>query len=143
MWDMFFKDDWDISEVTDGNYSAFVYVIQFPDDGSFYFGFKQVFRRIKDAKKIKGSTVLNESDWKTYSSSSKTVQQRIDNGEHHTKHILWCFASNTEATLVETALIALYGTRYDCLNKAIMAKTKLRKDKGLQLDVIRRIMECF
>ncbi|MFG5995609.1 hypothetical protein N4R04_30845, partial [Salmonella enterica subsp. enterica serovar Pomona] len=52
-------------------------------------------------------------------------------------------AFNTEATLVETALIALYGTRYDCLNKAIMAKTKLRKDKGLQLDVIRRIMECF
>ncbi|EDZ01811.1 hypothetical protein SeV_A1381 [Salmonella enterica subsp. enterica serovar Virchow str. SL491] len=40
-------------------------------------------------------------------------------------------------------MIALYGTRYDCLNKAIMAKTKLRKDKGLQLDVIRRIMECF
>ena len=71
------------------------YVIDFPDTKEFYFGSKQIFfeRRKKLSKKRanelysgkggkkKYEIVRTESDWKTYKSSSKVVQDKINSGK--------------------------------------------------------------
>lgn len=135
-WDMFYPEDWNIDEVCD--YAGFVYLIQFPDSGTYYIGVKQVYKGIKDYSKLKSTSI--ESDWKRYSSSSKIVKEMIEAGERHIKSILWCFKTIQEAILVESTLIGVFGTDYNNLNKAIMVKTRLKKDYGEQRKVLQRII---
>ncbi|EPA6639139.1 hypothetical protein ACTVPA_09230 [Serratia bockelmannii] len=138
-WTMFYQDDWDLYDVL--GYAAFVYLIQFPECGEYYIGVKGVYQKVKDASKIKSTSI--ESNWEKYNSSSKEVQERIATGEHHTKQILWCFKTRQEAELVEAALIAYCGTDHLCRNKALMTKTRLKKDNGEQRRIIRMLMEAF
>lgn len=136
-WKMFYPDDWHLDEVC--NYSCFIYLIQFSNSLEHYIGIKRVYRGIKDYADVKHSST--ESDWKRYNSSSKTVQQRIKDGEPHKKSILWCFKTLAEGSVAETALIAVLGTRWDNLNRAIMTTTRIKKDNGDQFRVIQRILE--
>jgi hypothetical protein len=135
-WDIFYKDDWSLDDVTE--YAAFIYLIEFPESGEHYYGVKQVWKGVKDMKKHRSTS--KESNWKTYYSSSKSVQEKIDAGEPYTKKILWCYKSVQEAMLAESVLIGVFGTRHDNLNKAIMVKTRLKKDYGEQFSVLQRII---
>lgn len=121
------------------NYSCFVYIIQFLDTGEHYIGIKRVYRGIKDISERKHTST--ESDWKRYCSSSKTVKERIQAGERHNKSILWGFKTLAEGSIVETGLIAVLGTRWDNLNRAIMVKTRIKKDNGEQFKVLQRLLE--
>lgn len=135
-WDMFFKDDWGIDDVL--NHAGFVYLIQFPETSEYYVGVKQVYKGIKDYSKLK--TTSKESNWKTYTSSSKTVKEMIDSGMEYRKTILWCFKTVNQAALVEAALIAIFGTRNDYLNKAVMVKARLPKDRGATFEVLQKLI---
>ncbi|MBK5014008.1 hypothetical protein [Pantoea sp. S62] len=135
-WTMFYRDDWNIDDVTD--YAGFVYLIQFPESGTYYIGVKQVYKGIKDHSKLRSTS--KESNWKTYYSSSRSVKEMIDSGETYTKQILWCFKTVQEAMLVESILIGVFGTDWKNLNKAIMVKTRLRKDNGEQLRIIKQLI---
>ncbi|MDI3365979.1 MULTISPECIES: hypothetical protein [Pantoea] len=135
-WNMFYPYEWNIDEVC--NYAGFVYLIQFPDSGTYYIGVKQVYKGIKDFSKLKSTSI--ESDWKRYCSSSKTVKEMIESGEKYRKSILWCFKTIQEAMLVESTLIGVFGTDHSNINKAIMVKTRLKKDYDEQRKVLQRIM---
>lgn len=138
-WTMFFDDEWNVDEVV--NYAGFVYLIQFPESGEFYIGVKQVYKGIKDWKKLKSTSI--ESNWKSYTSSSKTVKEMIDSGMEYKKSILWCFKTVNQAALVEAALIAIFGTRHDFLNKAVMVKARLPKDNGETFKILQRLIEVL
>lgn len=123
-WEIHDPETWDLSDVNDGNYASFVYLIIFPD-GDYYIGMKQIYRGIKDVSKLKVTS--KESDWNKYYSSSKTVQARIEAGEDYNKYILWCFSTTNHAALIEAMLIGTAGMKCNCLNKAIMTKSRLPK----------------
>lgn len=139
MWEMFYSDDWDLYDTLE--YAAFVYLVQFPESGHYYIGVKGVYQKVRDADKIKSTSV--ESNWLKYNTSSVEVKNRIKDGEVHTKKILWCFKTRQEAELVEAALIAFCGTDHLCRNKALMVKTGIRKDNGEQKKIIKMLMEIF
>jgi predicted GIY-YIG superfamily endonuclease len=118
--------------------AAFVYLIQFPDTGDYYIGVKQTYKGLKDIKKRSNDT--KDSNWPIYTSSSKVVNQYICEGHNYKKQILWCFPTVQQAMNCETALISLFGTQWDCLNKAIMTKSRLHKDNGEQFKIIQEIV---
>ncbi|EFC6276576.1 hypothetical protein KEQ18_09590 [Escherichia coli] len=122
IWDMFDPEVWNINDVDSGNYAAFVYLIQFENSG-WYIGMKQIYKGVKDIKKLKSST--KQSNWKDYTSSSKTVNALIDAGENYKKYVLWCFPTANQAALVEATLIGSCGLKPHNLNKAILAKVRL------------------
>lgn len=122
IWDMFDPEVWNINDVDSGNYAAFVYLIQFENSG-WYIGMKQMYKGVKDIKKLKSST--KQSNWKDYTSSSKTVNALIDAGENYKKYVLWCFPTANQAALVEATLIGSCGLKPHNLNKAILAKVRL------------------
>ncbi|CNH80571.1 Uncharacterised protein [Yersinia pekkanenii] len=126
-----------LEEVTD--HAAFVYMIQFPDSGQYYIGVKQVYKGIRNIKDFDENS--KQSNWRTYTSSSKSVNEYIGEGQPYRKSILYCYKTLQEASLCETALISIFGTRWDCLNKAIMVKNRLLKDNGEQLFIIRQLLE--
>ncbi|WP_414618350.1 hypothetical protein [Serratia liquefaciens] len=117
---------------------AFVYLIQFPDTGEYYIGVKQTYKGLKDIKKRSNDT--KDSNWPLYTSSSTVVNQYISEGYNYKKQILWCFPTVQQATNCETALISLFGTQWNCLNKAIMTKSRLHKDNGEQFRTIQEIV---
>lgn len=135
-WTMYYPDEFSTEDVMD--YAAFVYLIQFPESGEYYVGVKQVWKGVKNYTEVKESS--SESNWITYTSSSRKVQNYIAEGQKYSKQILWCFKSLQEASVLETALIAVLGTDWNCLNKAIMVKTRMKKDNGDQFRVLQRIM---
>ncbi len=51
-WEMFDKDQWNISDVTDGNYTSFVYIIEFPETGEFYYGKKMIYQKVKSTDNL-------------------------------------------------------------------------------------------
>lgn len=117
-----YTQDWNEEEITNGEYVGFVYVFQF-EDGSSYIGSKQMYKRVKDVKKLKPESI--ENGWRTYSSSSKIVNQKIDDGEQYKKTILWAFPTMRETLLIEAALILNEGLKPNCLNLALMHKARL------------------
>jgi hypothetical protein len=121
-WEIYDPDTWDINDINSGQYAAFVYLMQL-DNGTWYIGMKQIYKGIKDVKKLKTST--KQSNWKEYTSSSKTVNSLIESGENYRKYILWCFPTTNQASIVETALIATTGLLPNNLNKAILTKAHL------------------
>lgn len=135
-WTMFYPMDWELDEVP--NYSAFIYLIQFPDTNEYYFGIKQVYKKVKNASEIKSTS--QESNWIGYTSSSKYVKEMIADGMPYKKQILWCYKSLQEAALAETALISIFGSDHLNINKAVMVKTRLKKDSGEQFKIIQRIV---
>lgn len=117
-----YTPDWSEEEMMNGSYCGYVYLFQF-EDGTSYVGSKQIYKRVKDYKKIKPDSV--ENGWRDYSSSSKIVNQKIADGEEYTKTILWCFPTMKDTLLVETALIVNEGLKPGNLNLSIMHKARL------------------
>lgn len=137
-WGVNNPEQWDVSEVDSGRYAAFVYVIRF-DDGSFYIGMKHVYKKLKDIKKLTSTTQC--SDWKKYTSSSRSVNQMIDEGCDYEKSILWCFQTSNEAALIEAALICYFGLQANNLNKAVMCKARFPKDRYELFGVLQTLIE--
>jgi len=137
-WKMHNPEQWELAEVDSGNYASFVYIIRF-EDGRFYIGMKNVYRKLKDIADLKDTT--KASDWETYTGSSKTVNSMIESGCDYEKYILWCFKTSNEAALVETALISFYGLQTNNLNRAIMCKARLPKDGNELFRVLQTLIE--
>ncbi|PAN92567.1 hypothetical protein CIW64_06100 [Enterobacter cloacae] len=121
-----YNEDWSEEELTNGSYVGFVYFFQFEDNTS-YIGSKQMYKRVKDIKKLKDNSV--ENGWREYSSSSKIVNSKIEEGLNFTRTILWAFPSMKETLFVETALIINEGLKTGNLNLAVMHKARLPSGK--------------
>ena len=117
-----YTPDWSEEEMMNGSYCGFVYLFQF-EDGSTYVGSKQIYKRVKDYKKIKPDSV--ENGWREYSSSSRLVNQKISDGMEYTKTILWCFKDMKETLFVELMLILNEGLKPHNMNLAIMYKGRV------------------
>lgn len=143
MEDWKYTEDWNEEELTNGDYVGFVYVFHFPNENSFYVGSKQMYKRVKDVKKLKADST--ENGWREYSSSSKIVNQKIADGEPYTRTVLWAFSSMKETLLVEAALILSAGMNPRCLNLALMHKARLpnAKDRRRLFGVIQQLQEYF
>ncbi|WP_395180756.1 hypothetical protein, partial [Klebsiella pneumoniae] len=87
-----------------------------------YIGSKQLWKGVKDIKKLKIDS--KENGWREYTSSSKTVNKKIEDGEEYTKTILWCFPTMRETLLVESILIMHHILDGNCLNKAVLNKLR-------------------
>lgn len=121
-----YNEDWSEEELTNGSYVGFVYLFQFEDNTS-YIGSKQMYKRVKEIKKLKDNSV--ENGWREYSSSSKIVNSKIEEGLNFTRTILWAFPSMKETLFVETALIINEGLKTGNLNLAVMHKARLSSGK--------------
>ncbi|HBR1695508.1 TPA: hypothetical protein L9M21_004188 [Klebsiella quasipneumoniae subsp. quasipneumoniae] len=138
-----YTDDWTEEDLTDGHYVGFVYMFYFPDTNDVYFGSKQMYQRVKEVKKLKSDS--KENGWRNYTSSSKTVNERISTGEYYTKTILWAFPSMKETLLVESILILTHILDSNCLNLAVINKVRAPsyKDKrrlhGIVQDILNTI----
>ncbi|HFK5732564.1 TPA: hypothetical protein ACG0DS_000048 [Enterobacter sichuanensis] len=121
-----YNDDWSEEELTNGSYVGFVYLFQF-EDSTFYIGSKQMYKRVKDVKKLKANSV--ENGWREYSSSSKIVNQKIEDGLDYTRTILWAFPSMKETLFVETSLIINQGLKTGNINLSVMHKARLPSGK--------------
>ncbi|HHH3437590.1 TPA: hypothetical protein ACPZBX_001018 [Enterobacter hormaechei subsp. steigerwaltii] len=117
-----YNEDWSEEDLTNGSYVGFVYLFQFEDNTS-YIGSKQMYKRVKEIKKLKNNSV--ENGWREYTSSSKIVNSKIAEGLNYTRTILWAFPSMKETLYVETALIINEGLKTGNLNLAVMHKARL------------------
>lgn len=135
-----YSEDWDEEQMLSGDYAGFVYIFQF-QDGSMYLGAKQLYQKVKDAKKIKPTS--KENGWREYLSSSSIVKSKIESGEEYTKTILWCFATMREVMIVEAILILHQMLKPQCLNLAMMSKIRSpnAKDKKRLLVIVQTLLE--
>ncbi|HDR2864704.1 TPA: hypothetical protein QCK11_004735 [Enterobacter asburiae] len=140
-WEMFDPTQWDITEVNDGNYSSFIYIVEFPNSDQFYIGKKSVFKGVKDISKLKPTSI--ETDWQKYTTSSRIVNEYIDDGMEYTKKILWCFGTDAEASIMEAALISIYGFHRLNLNFALIVRTKFTKQKHRNFEVLQDLVEMI
>lgn len=140
-WKVYDPTTWDLKDVESGNYAAFVYIIKFPQCGTWYIGMKNIYVKVRDASKIKDST--KQSNWMKYTSSSKTVNALIDSGEEYEKYILWCFPKTNEAAIIESTLIGIFGLLPDNLNKAIMTKARIPTDGMRLYKILRELIEML
>lgn len=118
-----YSPDWREEDLTDGRYCAFVYMFYFHDTMETYFGVKQMYKRVKDVKKLKVNST--ENGWREYSSSSTKVNDMINCGMEYERTILWAFPTMSEATFCETMLISHYCLNVNNLNMAIMSKCRI------------------
>ncbi|MDU4352129.1 MAG: hypothetical protein E7I59_01260 [Phytobacter diazotrophicus] len=116
-----YVNGWDEETLLDGNYCGFVYMFEF-EDSSVYYGSKQLYKRVKDKKKIKPDSV--ENGWRDYTSSSNLVNSKIANGENYRKTILYAFSTMRETLLVESILITNQLLKPNCINLAMMNKIR-------------------
>ncbi|MDV0678304.1 hypothetical protein VC636_25590 [Citrobacter freundii] len=137
-WEFNNPETWSMEDIESGQYNSFVYIFRF-ETGESYIGMKNLYKGIKDIKKLKDST--KESDWRTYSSSSKTVQSMVDCNVKYEKYILWAFETTNEAAIIESALIYIFGLRPDNLNKAVLSKTRLPKDGRKLYKILQSLIE--
>ncbi|WP_237730857.1 hypothetical protein [Lelliottia amnigena] len=137
-----FTEDWDKRILTNGDYVGFVYLFQF-EDGSTYIGSKQMYKRVKEVKKLKGDSVSN--NWENYTSSSKIVNQKIEDGEQYRKVILYAFPTMRETLLVESILILHEMLKPNCLNLAMVTKIRVpnAKDKKSLLGIVQELLEML
>ncbi|MGR5944917.1 hypothetical protein [Enterobacter sp. C4G1] len=137
-----FTEDWDERTLTNGDYVGFVYLFQF-EDGCTYIGSKQMYKRVKEVKRLKVDSVGN--GWENYTSSSKIVNQKIEDGEQYRKIILYAFPTMRETLLVESILILHEMLKPNCLNLAMMTKIRAPnvKDKKHLLGIVQELLEIL
>lgn len=98
------------------SYVGFVYKIVF-DDGKMYIGKKNFYSRrkrnfgkkelakITDKRLKKYEYVVKESNWRTYTSSNKTVNERIKNGDKYSKYIMAYGLNSKHLTYIEESYL--------------------------------------
>ncbi|MHA1054691.1 hypothetical protein [Enterobacter mori] len=136
-----YSDGWSEEELLNGSYCGFVYCFYFPNSDQYYYGAKQLYKRVKDAKKIKADSTSN--GWENYTSSSKTVNQMIDEGEPYIRTVLYGFPTMRETLLVESIIITTQILKPDCLNMAVMNKLRApnSQTKARLLEIVQEILE--
>ncbi|HDS8977252.1 TPA: hypothetical protein QHR34_004095 [Raoultella ornithinolytica] len=135
-----YTDDWCEKDMLDGSHCGYVYMFHFIESNEVYIGSKQLWKCVKDIKKLKIDS--KENGWREYTSSSKTVNDKIANGEEYTKIILWCFPTMRETLLVESILIMHHILDGNCLNKAVLNKLRApsQSEKKRLKDIITSIL---
>ena len=117
-----YSPDWSEAELLDSNYCGFVYMFYFPESDQVYYGSKQLYKRVKDSKKIKVDST--ENGWREYTSSSKIVNEKIEAGEPYERTVLWAFPSMRETLIVESIIITSQILKTECLNMAVLNKLR-------------------
>lgn len=96
-----------LKQVSLQDYLGFVYVIEF-SDGTKYVGAKKIWKNIKvppsSFKKKKG---FAQSDWKTYTSSSKEVNENISKGIFPSNYVIVGFYTTWGKTLFAEAMMQI------------------------------------
>lgn len=135
-----YTEGWDEDVLLDGSYAGFVYCFHFPDSNEYYYGSKQLYKRVKDAKKIKENSI--ENGWREYTSSSNSVNAKIADGERYTKTVLYAFPTVRETLLVESIIITTQILKPDCLNLAVMNKLRApnAQTKARLLGIVQEIL---
>ena len=113
---------------------GFVYKIYEQDTGKAYVGIKKFWKTVKwkplKGKKRKQKKVI-ESDWKTYNSSNKELQEKIkENPDNYTKHIIRICDSVTEMKAYEAYYQLEYyvaGEWHRLYNEMINLRMRIRK----------------
>ncbi|WP_073971283.1 hypothetical protein [Pluralibacter gergoviae] len=136
-----YTDGWSEEELLNGSYCGFVYSFYFPNSDQYYYGAKQLYKRVKDAKKIKEDSTSN--GWENYTSSSKTVNQMINDGEPYIRTVLYGFPTMRETLLVESIIITTQILKPECLNMAVMNKLRApnSQTKARLLAIVQEILE--
>lgn len=94
-----------LKDVDISNYLGFVYVITF-DNGKKYVGAKKIWKRIKvppSSFKRGPRKGFEESDWKSYTSSSKEVNDMISSGVHPREYLIVGWYDSWGKTLLAEA----------------------------------------
>lgn len=128
-----------LKEVDVKNYIGFVYVIEF-SNGSRYIGAKKIWKNIKvPPSTFKKKKEFFESDWKTYTSSSKEVNDNIADGNIPINYIIVGFYKTWGSTLFGEAIMQLHNNVLgsdEWLNKHIEGHfTKSCLDENIAKDV--------
>ena len=128
-----------LEELVEGMY-GFVYKITFPDN-TFYYGSKcfytKMTKRLSKKKsnelhtgkgrKPKKQKIVNESNWKTYNSSSKIVQERLNaiNSQKVKFEVLGLYETKQETLLQEAKLIieSFLNRDFKILNQWVSVKS--------------------
>lgn len=136
-----YSPDWNEADLTDGRYVGFVYVFHFPETGGTYYGVKQMYKRVRDVKRLKIDSV--ENGWRDYTSSSKKVNAMIESGMEYERTILWGFPTMSEATYAETVLITHFSLEANTLNLALMSKCRIPavKNRMRMKGIMKTILE--
>lgn len=117
-----YSPDWCEEDMLDGSHCGYVYMFYFTKSYEIYIGSKQLWKGVKDIKNL--TIDSKENGWRDYTSSSKTVNDKIANGEEYTKTILWCFPTMKETLLVESIMIMHHILDGNCINKAVLNKLR-------------------
>jgi len=116
-------------------YVGYVYVITELSTGKKYIGIKKFWKTVK-LKALKGRVnkrhKIKESDWRTYNSSNKELQEKIKNNPvGYKKRIVHCCKSVTDMKAHETYLQLTYyfNNKWDELfNEVINLRLRIRKN---------------
>lgn len=141
------NNTWENSEILDfDNDIGFVYCITEKDTGMKYYGIKKIYT-IKKLPALKGRTkkekerraklkgnkrhVKKETNWRTYNSSNKELQEKISNNPgNYEKKILKGCKSLTEMKTTEAYLQLkeyLFGDWNSVYNECINLRLRIRK----------------
>jgi predicted carbohydrate-binding protein with CBM5 and CBM33 domain len=113
---------------------VFVYKISELDTGKFYYGIKNFFY-IEKKKPLKGKVnrrhVKKETDWRTYNTSSKLMQEKLEaNRSNYEKEIIRLCSTQTELKAWEAYLQLneyVNGKWFNCYNEVINLRLRVRK----------------
>ena len=115
-------------------YQGYVYIITEIDTGMLYIGKKNFWKKIK-RKPLKGKKrrriSIVESDWKTYNSSNKILQEKIElDPSNYEKNIIELCSSKQDMAIYETAhqiKAYLNGEWGQYFNEVINIRVRVRK----------------
>jgi hypothetical protein len=116
------------------DFEGFVYKVTEIDTKKFYIG-KKAFWKIRKLKplkgKINGRNKKVETDWKTYNTSNKYLQEKMkQNPENYSLEIISLCKNKTERALKETYYQIneyLTGNWKDMYNECINMRVRIRK----------------
>ena len=120
-----------------GDYQGFVYIIEDIDTKMKYIGKKNFWKKIR-RKPLKGKKRVRldkvESDWETYNSSNKILQEKITKNPYNfIKKIVKLCESKQDMAIYETyiQLQEYLNGNWDMLyNEVINIRCRVRKEKG-------------
>ena len=117
------------------DWQGFVYMITETDTMKSYIGKKNFWKTLR-RKPLKGKKRVRldrvESDWRTYNSSNKILQEKIPkNPDNYTKTIVRCCKSKQDMAIWETFLqmkAYLDGNWNEYYNEVINLRCRIRKE---------------
>lgn len=107
---------------------GFVYLLVCKKSGKFYIGKKLFWAKSKN--KSRGATAREESNWREYMGSSKTVEAEIKawGVENFERHMIAVYNSKSELSLCELMYQLKYITHPLCMNGIINVRLYIRPE---------------